>query len=327
MFSNLINTKDNLDKELYDLKISSSNKLTYDKDNPIEYFNEMENLIINEFNNLSETKEHSLKSIVHILQRYKEDFSSYYKTSRELSKVMEVPKEVLTMFSYTEYDDFKKLTSLVITNLKLLNSIKSNLSTSKNNSILEAINGISNMKKFKNLSIDINGETIDLDEIIITKKGIFVLKIFDFSLDDSIFIEVTNDGKLFKHQGMHKKLITKNFRSHLSNYCKFLEKNINEKIKTSEELNDYIKVYPLGVVINNNCKILNVSNIPLLKVNSLENHLSNYKDVLEEADLSLIYDIVSESITLKENKDFVSVDINTLEYLKIILVSSKVLKE
>lgn len=325
MFSNLMDTKDNLGKELYSLNFNPIDDLKYDKNNVLSYFNEVENLIIREFNDLSKTKAQNLKSIVHILQCYKEEVSTYCNTSSELSRVIKVPKEISNMFFHEEYGDLKKLISQVINNLKLINSIKFTLS--QDNSILKILNEISNTKTFHNISVNVNGENIDLDEVIITKKGIFVLKAFNLDLDDSIFIEVTNDGKVFKHQGMHKHLISRNFKTSLLMCCKLLEKNINEKIKISKKSTDYIRVYPLGVLLNNDCKILNVSNIPLLKVKNLEKHLLQYKDILKDSDLDSIYNIASEFLTLKEENYAKSINPKLLDYLKVVLVSSKFLKE
>lgn len=328
MFSKITEVKPTMENKLETLN-KSSKKFVKSKEyiDPLSYYNFIEGILIDEFkflckelNFLAIRRNLTLKDCINILETLEKDFDSYYILCENIDKILIVPEEIFSLFSYENVTDIRDIISPLLRDLKSLYKHKTTYELYRQSKALtnSSISKLSYSKSLYNITIPYDNDFKIIDELVITNNGIFALKIFNFSRDNNVHLEVSPQGRAFKHQGMKKKLISRSLEEDLSIPCKHIEKYIN--LKQKKVCTEHINVRPLVLVVNDDASILNASTIPILKINSLYSNLISHDKILSND----LVDYCHENITANflshiEEIDY-KFDINNLDLIRTIFV-------
>lgn len=328
MFSKITEVKPTMENKLETLN-KSSKKFVKSKEyiDPLSYYNFIEGILIDEFkflckelNFLAIRRNLTLKDCINILETLEKDFDSYYILCENIDKILIVPEEIFSLFSYESVTDIRDIISPLLRDLKSLYKHKTTYELYRQSKALtnSSISKLSYSKSLYNITIPYDNDFKIIDELVITNNGIFALKIFNFSRDNNVHLEVSPQGRAFKHQGMKKKLISRSLEEDLSIPCKHIEKYIN--LKQKKVCTEHINVRPLVLVVNDDASILNASTIPILKINSLYSNLISHDKILSND----LVDYCHENITANflshiEEIDY-KFDMNNLDLIRTIFV-------
>ncbi|SFB17269.1 hypothetical protein [Clostridium frigidicarnis] len=328
MFSKITEVKPTMENKLETLN-KSSKKIVKSKEyiDPLSYYNFIEGILIDEFkflckelNFLAIRRNLTLKDCISILETLEKDFDSYYILCENIDKFLIVPDDIFNLFSYEDVTDIRDIISPLLRDLKSLYKYKTTYELYRQSKALtnSSISKLSYSKSLYNITIPYDNDFKIIDELVITNNGIFALKIFNFSRDNNVHLEVSPDGRAFKHQGMKKNLISRSLKEDLSIPCNYIEKYIN--LKQKKVCNEHINVHPLVLVVNDEASILNSSNIPILKIDSLYSNLISHDKILSNE----LVDYCHENITANflshiEEIDY-KFDLNNLDLIKTIFV-------
>ncbi|MCR1847891.1 NERD domain-containing protein [Paeniclostridium sordellii] len=145
-----------------------------------------------------------------------------------------------------------------------------------------------------NIKLKVDTGTIENDNIILSKNGIFVLEVKNWGNGENYNIKISEDGqwyKVFNYNREDEKYDKSPFQQN-EVHIQGLEKMINEKLNKKISEKGYIKVNGLVVMANDSVKIINNSKEEVYKVHDINNYINSFEESLTYEDLTVIKDII-----------------------------------
>ena len=148
-----------------------------------------------------------------------------------------------------------------------------------------------------NIRLEVAGNSIENDNILITRKGIFVLEVKNIGTTGSYSILVENNGRWLK-KFSNKPPEVMNFNATVQNdrHIAILQKFLNNKLNRSIQKNNYLKAEGIVVIANENLDLKNESMQNIYRVSEIYRFINTFDDVLTYSEMLEIKEII-----LKEN--------------------------
>jgi hypothetical protein len=146
-----------------------------------------------------------------------------------------------------------------------------------------------------NVRLEVDGNSVESDAIIVCAKGIFTLEAKNFSSSGSYQIRITKDGQWQKVFSSGKVEPMKDVVSQANRHVAFKQRFINDSLQKKGISEDYIPVQSIIVIANDNVIIENESDSPVIRISQIYNFI-------QKQPVTLTSNLVDEiTKLLKEN--------------------------
>lgn len=153
-----------------------------------------------------------------------------------------------------------------------------------------------------NIRLEIDGNSIENDNILITRKGIFILEVKNIGSTGSYSILIESDGRWSKQfKNGQSEVIEFNATEQNDRHIAILKKFINKKLDRSMQQNNYLQVEGIVVIANNKLDIKNESTQKIYRVSEVYRFISKFDDMLTYEEMLKIKDIILQE-NLKPKK-------------------------
>lgn len=174
--------------------------------------------------------------------------------------------------------------------------------------------------------------SITFDNVVITKNGIFCLKIkyLDKANIDKVFI--SNDeswtGEMFNGELFHIEPIEAQFFKNIQLFQKLINDKLKEKYSNEAP---YLTVSPLIIITEEEVAIENESDVPIKKLGDIFNHIQLYKGTSIQTELLADIKEILATIDIGQKTEKINDNIKTLqqsaEFLYNVLKTSDLINE
>lgn len=142
-----------------------------------------------------------------------------------------------------------------------------------------------------NIRLEIDGNSIENDNILITRHGIFVIEVKNLSPEGKYSIEIEKDGRWLKHFSNNKQEIIKMDATRQNDrHIAYLNKFINRELGRS--LDNYIHAKGIVVIANDKIKIKNNSNQHVYRFTEIYRHITEKPVIFTQKEMEKIEKII-----------------------------------
>jgi len=244
-------------------------------------------------------------------------------------------------FSYVRpikrlYDDYNidiyKLESLILENLNKYNRLYYNQKEAFFSQFAIIKSGIEGEKRVNeelalfrdiimnipNVRLEIEGTSVESDNILITENGIFFVEVKNFGESGKYSIFIAKDGQWIKEyeDGTIEpmKNVSAQLNRHIGLKQRFLNNELNKRLNEPDL--PYIYMYPLIVIANDKVIIKNESDLPVVRASSIYRYVSNFNGMKLERKYWPVIKEIFESYNLKAKKYPINnIDFEHLEFV------------
>ncbi len=144
-----------------------------------------------------------------------------------------------------------------------------------------------------NIRLEVNGESTENDNILITKKGIFILEVKNIGSTGSYNIKIEKDGRWVK-QFTNGKIEFIDFNATIQNdrHVVLLKRFLNNKLNINIDDDKYLNVEGIVVIANNEIGIDNESNQPIFRISEIYRYINSFKTILTAKEMKNIQNII-----------------------------------
>lgn len=176
------------------------------------------------------------------------------------------------------------------------------------------------------IRLEVEGNSIENDNILITRRGIFVLEVKNIGSTGSYNIKIEKDGRWSKEFTNGKSEII-NFDATTQNdrHVVYLKRFINKKL--NRDIDNYIDIEGLVIIANNKINIENYSEQPVYRMQEIYRHISKHdilftgKEMLEIKDIILKNSLPPKKVNVV---DYYKELTNNIKYIKYISDSNSI---
>lgn len=270
-----------LSQKIFKEKEDKINKEIYlDNEEKVKYLEETI-LLIEKFQNTEIYKYFEFISSNNLITQYIPD-SDYKKTMDNINKVFKI------------IDNYFNRRKNLIKNIKqpLDLGIDGEKTVDKYLNIYE-----DEIINLSNIRLEVNGNSIENDNILITRKGIFILEVKNIGSTGSYSILVQSDGRwIKKFINGTEEVIDFNATEQNDRHIAILQKFLNNKLNRSIQSNNYLQAEGIVVIANNTLDIKNESMQNIYRISEVYRYINKFDNVLTYDEMLEIKDII-----LKEN--------------------------
>lgn len=159
---------------------------------------------------------------------------------------------------------------------------------------LEVYNDV--FKSLFNVRLEVEGNSVESDALIFSKKGVFTLEIKNFGSSGSYEIKVTKDGQWLKVFPNGNEEPMKDVASQSNRHVGYKQKFINQKLKDAGVDLDYVFIDPIIVIANDNVKVNNESENVILRASQIYNYIKNKNDIITEEQAQILFSLFKENM-------------------------------
>lgn len=144
-----------------------------------------------------------------------------------------------------------------------------------------------------NIRLEVNGQSIENDNILITRKGIFILEVKNIGSTGSYSIRVEKDGRWLKvFNDNSTELIEFNATEQNDRHIAILQTFINNKLNRSIEKNNYLNIDGIVVIANNTVDIKNESTQNIYRISEIYRYINKFEDKLTYNEMLEIKEVI-----------------------------------
>jgi hypothetical protein len=149
-------------------------------------------------------------------------------------------------------------------------------------------------RSFMNIRLEINGQSVETDCLVISKKGVFSIEVKNYAQHGNYELHLTKDGqwrKIFRNGRTEPldKNITQQLNRHIALKQKFVH---DERRKRHAEQIEFIPFHPIIVLANDTVYIENETNMPVIRTSQIYHHMMDYPDILTDEQVKEISEII-----------------------------------
>lgn len=195
------------------------------------------------------------------------------------------------------------------------------------NDELDQFDGFS--RYMSNLRLEVNGQSIETDNVLFSTKGVFLFEVKNFSENGKYGLRITKDGQWQRVQSdgtatPMKMDVTAQHNRHVL----FMEKMIREQWRQlyNEEA-PFIKLNPLIVIANDKIMVENQTDLAIIRISQIYHHVQKSNERLSQDTLSKLWNILETNrLPLKEYpvQDYTK---DLAEYYKVMCQLEKLCEE
>lgn len=174
--------------------------------------------------------------------------------------------------------------------------------------------------------LEVEGNSIENDNILITRRGIFVLEVKNIGSTGSYNIKIEKDGRWTKEFTNGKSEVI-NFDATTQNdrHVVYLKRFINKKL--NRDIDNYIDIEGLVIIANNIINIKNYSEQPVYRMQEIYRHISKHNILFSGKEMLEIKNIIIQN-SLPPKKvniiDYYKELINNIESIRYISDSNSI---
>lgn len=169
----------------------------------------------------------------------------------------------------------------------------------------------------QNIRLEIDGNSIENDNILISKHGIFVLEVKNIGSTGGYDIKIEKDGRWLKvYKNRNTEIIGYNATMQNDRHIVYLKKLINEKLNNT--IDNYIDVKGIVVIANDTITINNESDQAVYRTSEIYRYITKHNEIFKEKQMKEIKEIILSS-SLEPKKypiiDFEKEIIHNIDYI------------
>ena len=157
-----------------------------------------------------------------------------------------------------------------------------------------------------NIRLEVDGESIENDNILLTPYGIYILEVKNLGSKGSYSLNISKDGKWYKKftngttEGIEYDASMQNER-----HIRYLQKHINKKLNRNIDDSDYVKVNGLVIIANNKIDIENNSELPIFRVSEIYRQIVEKEVIFTKKELLNLKEVIlSENLKPKKYETY-----------------------
>ncbi|WP_336769713.1 nuclease-related domain-containing protein [Bacillus bombysepticus] len=189
-------------------------------------------------------------------------------------------------------EDYKK-------NLNIIGS--GNRGERRVNEELAMFDGFS--KYMSNLRLEVNGQSIETDNVLFATKGIFLFEVKNFSENGKYSLRITKDGQWQRINSSGSVLpMDKDVTAQHNRHVLLMQKLIKEqwKLLYNEEA-PVLDLKPIIVIANDKIMIENQTDLAIIRISQIYHHVQKSNDNLSQDTLSKLWNILeTHKLPLKQ---------------------------
>ncbi|PLS19282.1 hypothetical protein CVD28_02395 [Bacillus sp. M6-12] len=153
-------------------------------------------------------------------------------------------------------------------------------------------------ERLSSARLNINGQSVETDNIIISTKGIYSLEVKNYAQSGSYSIRVTKDGQWLKvfpngNEEPIEKSVTSQMNRHIALKQKFV---FDEWQKNKGQDVPFIPFQPVFVIANETVRIENETDLPVMRASQIYHHIMKQPDILTKEQVSEITQIIKRNM-------------------------------
>lgn len=125
-----------------------------------------------------------------------------------------------------------------------------------------------------NIRLEVDGISVETNNLIICEKGIYAVEVKNIGTSGNFTINIDKDGRWSKTYVNGKEEVMSNITEQTYRHIGLYQKFINKMLKNDK----YINIQPLIVLANDEVKINNNSDIPIVRVSNM------YREIIKGTD-------------------------------------------
>lgn len=137
------------------------------------------------------------------------------------------------------------------------------------------------IENLQNIRLEIEGTSVESDNILITENGIFSVEVKNFGENGQYSIVIAKDGQWLKEYENGTREPMKNVTTQLNRHIGLKQRFLNDELKKKINEADlpYVNIYPLIVIANDKVMITNNSDLPVIRASSIYHYVMNYNGI------------------------------------------------
>lgn len=148
---------------------------------------------------------------------------------------------------------------------------------------------------FSNVRFEVNGQSVESDNIIVSKKGIFTIEAKNYAPNGNYGIHITRDGQWLKTFPNGKTELMNNIASQSNRHVAYKQNLIAEEWEKKHGEAQFFHIQPLIVLANDTVQVQNETNMPIIRISQIYHHIMSQPDVLTDEQVTLISEIIEEN--------------------------------
>lgn len=150
------------------------------------------------------------------------------------------------------------------------------------------------LKVLYNVRLDVDGNSVESDAIIVSTKGVFTIEAKNFSATGSYSIRITKDGQWRKVFPNGNEEPMKNVVSQANRHVAYKQRFINNLLKEKGYETDYLPVQSIIVIANDTIRIENESDFPIIRISQVYNYIQKLPDSMSKELIDVITNLFEE---------------------------------
>lgn len=148
---------------------------------------------------------------------------------------------------------------------------------------------------FSNIRFEVNGQSVESDNIIVSKKGIFTIEAKNYSPNGTYGIRITKDGQWLKTFSNGRVEPMNNIASQSNRHVAYKQRLISDKYEAKHGDNKFFHIQPLIVIANDTVQVENETDMPIMRISQIYHHIMSQPDILTEDEIAKISEIIKEN--------------------------------
>jgi Nuclease-related domain len=156
---------------------------------------------------------------------------------------------------------------------------------------------------FSNVRFNINGQSVETDNIIVSTRGIYSLEVKNYAQKGTYSIRVTKDGQWLKvFPNGKSEPIEKSVTSQMNRHIALKQKHVfDEWQKQKGQDVPFIHFQPIFILANEMVKLENETDLPVMRASQIYHHIMKQPEILTKEQVNEIAQIIKENM-LPANK-------------------------
>lgn len=152
-------------------------------------------------------------------------------------------------------------------------------------------------KYFSNVRFELDGQSAESDNIIISKQGIFTVEVKNYSPNGNYGIWITKDGQWLKEYPNGHLEQMNNVTSQMNRHIAIKQKLINKQwFKYYGENHTQFLLKPIFVIANDTIRITNDSDLPIMRISQIYHYIMKHPEVFTNEEVDTLSNIIKDNM-------------------------------